>query len=232
MNGDSFLSVARCLLVLTVLRAFPCRTRLADKDSASAVEEEVSQTDHCSLACSMYHFTKHKSSLHPLKHYFSFIHSDIICWFKCNKIYKVYFSNHSIFTLTPLQICQNLFMRGLSLVGWYHSHPRGPALPSLQDIDSQMEHQLKLQGSNNGFQPCLGIICGKHQLLYLSTLMCSLHVLFLWIRMSWEFMKSETLLHARQLYLSEIIYTIFKNRKLKSVMHHHYSKKVAFQLTD
>lgn len=60
-----------------------------------------------------------------------------------------------------LQICQNLFMRGLSLVGWYHSHPRGPALPSLQDIDSQMDHQLKLQGSNNGFQPCLGIICGR-----------------------------------------------------------------------
>ncbi|MEQ2206415.1 hypothetical protein XENOCAPTIV_029023, partial [Xenoophorus captivus] len=85
------------VLVLTVLRAFPCRTRLADRDTASAVEEEI---------------------------------------------------------------CQNLFMRGLSLVGWYHSHPRGPALPSLQDIDSQMDHQLRLQGSNNGFQPCLGIICG------------------------------------------------------------------------
>uniref|UniRef100_A0A7N6AFN9 MPN domain-containing protein n=1 Tax=Anabas testudineus TaxID=64144 RepID=A0A7N6AFN9_ANATE len=85
--------------LLTVLRAFPCRTRLADRDSASAVEEEI---------------------------------------------------------------CQNLFLRGLSLVGWYHSHPRGPALPSLQDIDSQMDHQLRLQGSNNGFQPCLGIICGPY----------------------------------------------------------------------
>uniref|UniRef100_A0A6Q2YTQ5 MPN domain-containing protein n=1 Tax=Esox lucius TaxID=8010 RepID=A0A6Q2YTQ5_ESOLU len=85
--------------LLTVLRAFPCRTRLADRDSASAVEEEI---------------------------------------------------------------CQNLFMRGLSLVGWYHSHPRGPALPSLQDIDSQMDHQLRLQGSSNGFQPCLGIICGPY----------------------------------------------------------------------
>uniref|UniRef100_A0A3P9NY45 MPN domain-containing protein n=1 Tax=Poecilia reticulata TaxID=8081 RepID=A0A3P9NY45_POERE len=85
--------------LLTVLRAFPCRTRLADRDTASAVEEEI---------------------------------------------------------------CQNLFMRGLSLVGWYHSHPRGPALPSLQDIDSQMDHQLRLQGSNNGFQPCLGIICGPY----------------------------------------------------------------------
>uniref|UniRef100_A0A8C5D667 MPN domain-containing protein n=1 Tax=Gouania willdenowi TaxID=441366 RepID=A0A8C5D667_GOUWI len=85
--------------LLTVLRAFPCRTRLADREAASAVEEEI---------------------------------------------------------------CQNLFMRGLSLVGWYHSHPRGPALPSLQDIDSQMDHQLRLQGSNNGFQPCLGVICGPY----------------------------------------------------------------------
>lgn len=31
--------------VLTVLRAFPCRTRLADRDSASAVEEEVTNTE-------------------------------------------------------------------------------------------------------------------------------------------------------------------------------------------
>lgn len=60
----------------------------------------------------------------------------------------------------PPQICQSLFLRGLSLVGWYHSHPFGPALPSLHDIDAQMDYQLKLQGSGNGFQPCLGLICG------------------------------------------------------------------------
>lgn len=59
------------------------------------------------------------------------------------------------------QICQSLFLRGLSLVGWYHSHPFGPALPSLHDIDAQMDYQLKLQGSGNGFQPCLALICGK-----------------------------------------------------------------------
>ncbi|KFO63904.1 MPN domain-containing protein, partial [Corvus brachyrhynchos] len=53
-----------------------------------------------------------------------------------------------------------LFLRGLSLVGWYHSHPFGPALPSLHDIDAQMDYQLKLQGSSKGFQPCLGLICG------------------------------------------------------------------------
>uniref|UniRef100_A0A8C4Y0N5 MPN domain containing n=1 Tax=Gopherus evgoodei TaxID=1825980 RepID=A0A8C4Y0N5_9SAUR len=58
-----------------------------------------------------------------------------------------------------LLICQNLFMRGLALVGWYHSHPFSHALPSLQDIDAQMDYQLKLQGSNNRFQPCLALIC-------------------------------------------------------------------------
>ncbi|RMC01021.1 hypothetical protein DUI87_22708 [Hirundo rustica rustica] len=83
--------------LLTVLRAFPCRTRLGDAETAAAVEEEI---------------------------------------------------------------CQSLFLRGLSLVGWYHSHPFGPALPSLHDIDAQMDYQLKLQGSGNGFQPCLGLICG------------------------------------------------------------------------
>ncbi|XP_033881120.2 MPN domain-containing protein isoform X2 [Acipenser ruthenus] len=87
--------------LLTVLRAFPCRSRLADRDSAPAVEEEI---------------------------------------------------------------CQNLFMRGLSLVGWYHSHPFSPPHPSLQDIDSQMDYQLKLQGSSNGFQPCLGLLCGPYSL--------------------------------------------------------------------
>uniref|UniRef100_A0A8D0GU25 MPN domain-containing protein n=1 Tax=Sphenodon punctatus TaxID=8508 RepID=A0A8D0GU25_SPHPU len=85
--------------LLTVLRTFPCRTRLGDGELAAAVEEEI---------------------------------------------------------------CQNLFMRGLSLVGWYHSHPFGHALPSLQDIDAQMDYQLKLQGSNNSFQPCLALICGPY----------------------------------------------------------------------
>ncbi|KAG9480705.1 hypothetical protein GDO78_012262 [Eleutherodactylus coqui] len=85
--------------LLTVLRAFPCRSRLKDTEIAAAVEEEI------------YH---------------------------------------------------SLFLRGLSLVGWYHSHPYSPALPSLQDIESQMDYQLKLQGSDNSFQPCLGLICGPY----------------------------------------------------------------------
>ncbi|XP_058138054.1 MPN domain-containing protein isoform X2 [Dasypus novemcinctus] len=85
--------------MLTVLRAFPCRSRLGDPDTAAAVEEEI---------------------------------------------------------------CHSLFLRGLSLVGWYHSHPHGPALPSLRDIDAQMEYQLRLQGSGNGFQPCLALLCSPY----------------------------------------------------------------------
>uniref|UniRef100_A0A8C5KAQ0 MPN domain-containing protein n=1 Tax=Jaculus jaculus TaxID=51337 RepID=A0A8C5KAQ0_JACJA len=85
--------------MLTVLRAFPCRSRLGDVDMAATIEEEI---------------------------------------------------------------YQSLFLRGLSLVGWYHSHPHSPALPSLRDIDTQMEYQLRLQGSSNGFQPCLALLCSPY----------------------------------------------------------------------
>lgn len=98
-QSSSLLTDVYVLTVLTILRAFPCRIRLSDKDSASAVEEEI---------------------------------------------------------------CQSLFLRGLSLVGWYHSHPYARPLPSLQDIDSQMDYQLKLQGTTNSFQPCLALICGPY----------------------------------------------------------------------
>ncbi|KAM9731793.1 MPN domain-containing protein isoform 2-T2 [Dama dama] len=85
--------------MLTVLRAFPCRSWLGDAETAATVEEEI---------------------------------------------------------------YQSLLLRGLSLVGWYHSHPHGPALPSLQDIDAQMDYQLRLQGSSNGFQPCLALLCSPY----------------------------------------------------------------------
>lgn len=47
--------------------------------------------------------------------------------------------------------------RGLSKVGWYHSHPTCQAYPTLRDIDCQTEYQMKL-GTNN---PVLALICGK-----------------------------------------------------------------------
>lgn len=115
------------LPVLTVLRAFPCRTRLGDAEAAGAVEEEVTQPQRWVRGS----WGSQGTQTHGVG---------------------------------PSQICQSLFLRGLSLVGWYHSHPFGPALPSLHDIDAQMDYQLKLQGSGNGFQPCLALICGKRPL--------------------------------------------------------------------
>lgn len=85
--------------MLTVLRAFPCRSRLGDADTAATIEEEIHQS---------------------------------------------------------------LCVRGLALVGWYHSHPHSPAAPSLQDIDAQMDFQLRLQASSNGFQPCLALLCSPY----------------------------------------------------------------------
>ncbi|XP_053435644.1 MPN domain-containing protein isoform X2 [Nycticebus coucang] len=105
--------------MLTVLRAFPCRSRLGDTDTAVAIEEEI-----CGL----------------------FLHLAL-----------------DLVTVgQDAQIYQSLFLRGLSLVGWYHSHPHSPALPSLQDIDTQMDYQLRLQGSSNGFQPCLALLCSPY----------------------------------------------------------------------
>ncbi|XP_042230728.1 MPN domain-containing protein-like isoform X2 [Homarus americanus] len=51
----------------------------------------------------------------------------------------------------------------LSLVGWYHSHPFSPPLPSLRDIDSQLEYELKMKGSNDAsYTPCIGIIVSPY----------------------------------------------------------------------
>ena len=48
--------------------------------------------------------------------------------------------------------------RGLTLVGWYHSHPESQPDPSLRDIEAQMQYQHVLRGTGNSYHPCLGII--------------------------------------------------------------------------
>lgn len=51
--------------------------------------------------------------------------------------------------------------KGISLVGWYHSHPKSQPDPSLRDIESQMEYQLLLRGPGSTYHPCVGVIVGK-----------------------------------------------------------------------
>nr|CAG4636814.1 EOG090X020Z [Ceriodaphnia reticulata]SVE72796.1 EOG090X020Z [Ceriodaphnia reticulata] len=60
---------------------------------------------------------------------------------------------------TEVKISQSIESSGLSLIGWYHSHPSSPPTPTVQDIDSQLEYQLKLKGTGEqGYRPCVGMI--------------------------------------------------------------------------
>ncbi|KAI8427952.1 hypothetical protein MSG28_002272 [Choristoneura fumiferana] len=52
---------------------------------------------------------------------------------------------------------------GLTLLGWYHSHPTNPAMPSLRDCDNQLEYQIKMRGpSEISYIPCIGVICSPY----------------------------------------------------------------------
>nr|CAG4643045.1 EOG090X020Z [Ilyocryptus agilis] len=60
---------------------------------------------------------------------------------------------HSI----ELKIAQSMESSGIFLVGWYHSHPCDPPTPTVQDIDAQLEYQLKLKGTGD-YRPCVAFI--------------------------------------------------------------------------
>ena len=61
-------------------------------------------------------------------------------------------------------IYDDLYGKHLSLVGWYHSNPRGPAAPSVKDCYDQLEFQIKLLGNNDAnYTPCIGVICSPYE---------------------------------------------------------------------
>ncbi|PBC27861.1 MPN domain-containing protein [Apis cerana cerana] len=54
------------------------------------------------------------------------------------------------------EIARAMEWKHVTLVGWYHSHPRSHASPSLRDVDSQLDYQIKMKGpSDNGYTPCV-----------------------------------------------------------------------------
>nr|CAG4649131.1 EOG090X020Z [Scapholeberis mucronata]SVE93477.1 EOG090X020Z [Scapholeberis mucronata] len=60
---------------------------------------------------------------------------------------------------TEVKIAQSMETLGLSLVGWYHSHPLVSPTPTVQDIDVQLENQLRLKGTGDqGYRPCIAMI--------------------------------------------------------------------------
>lgn len=85
---------------LTILQAFPCRSRLGDKKRSALVEEEIRT---------------------------------------------------------------NMEQRNLTLVGWYHSHARTAAHPTIKDIENQLDYQIAMKGeSDTSYTPCVGLICSPY----------------------------------------------------------------------
>ena len=61
------------------------------------------------------------------------------------------------------EIRANLEQKGLTVVGWYHSHPKSSPHPTLKDIECQMEYQLIMKGeSDNCYIPCVGLVCSPY----------------------------------------------------------------------
>ncbi|KAJ8688325.1 hypothetical protein QAD02_024120 [Eretmocerus hayati] len=61
------------------------------------------------------------------------------------------------------EISKAMEWKRMTLVGWYHSHPRTHASPSLRDVDAQLDYQIKMKGpSDNGYIPCVGLICSPY----------------------------------------------------------------------
>ncbi|XP_014206790.1 myb-like protein H [Copidosoma floridanum] len=61
------------------------------------------------------------------------------------------------------EISKAMEWKKMTLVGWYHSHPRSHASPSLRDVDAQLDYQIKMKGaSDNGYTPCVGLICSPY----------------------------------------------------------------------
>lgn len=63
------------------------------------------------------------------------------------------------------EIRQDIEKRNLTLVGWYHSHQgKYSNHPTIKDIQNQIEHQITMKDSSNGYIPCIGLICSPHDI--------------------------------------------------------------------
>ncbi|XP_052813707.1 MPN domain-containing protein-like [Mya arenaria] len=60
--------------------------------------------------------------------------------------------------LVEEEIRSTMKHQGMSLVGWYHSHPYCQPEPSVRDVECQMGYQLKMRGNKSNYYPCVGII--------------------------------------------------------------------------
>ncbi|XP_035721450.1 uncharacterized protein LOC118441310 isoform X2 [Vespa mandarinia] len=85
----------------------------------------------------------------------------ITCAFPCRYSGK----DKSAAAAVEAEIAKAMEWKHVTLVGWYHSHPRSHASPSLRDVDAQLDYQIKMKGpSDNGYMPCVGLICSPYNM--------------------------------------------------------------------
>ncbi|KAM0736538.1 MPN domain-containing protein [Formica fusca] len=85
----------------------------------------------------------------------------VTCAFPCRYSGK----EKSAAAAVEAEIARAMEWKRVTLVGWYHSHPRSHASPSLRDVDSQLDYQIKMKGpSDNGYIPCVGLICSPYNM--------------------------------------------------------------------
>lgn len=61
------------------------------------------------------------------------------------------------------EIQKSMVEKNIQLVGWYHTHPRFAAQPTMRDCDKQLDYQIKLRGtSDSTYTPCVGFIFSSY----------------------------------------------------------------------
>ena len=68
-----------------------------------------------------------------------------------------------------------MYSSGLSVVGWYHSHPSNDALPSVSDISQQLMYQESLENNDTITNPCIGFIIGSSYKCYCCHVYCHVY---------------------------------------------------------
>jgi hypothetical protein len=63
---------------------------------------------------------------------------------------------------SQVEVAARMAAKGLSPVGWYHSHPIFEARPSLKDNENQRNYQALCRDPDSGLEPWVGAIVGPY----------------------------------------------------------------------
>lgn len=64
--------------------------------------------------------------------------------------------------VSELQVREIIRRHDMDVVGWYHSHPKFAAEPSVTDIDNQRNYQRLFHDTRSGIAPFIGLIVGTY----------------------------------------------------------------------